>query len=1102
MSQQNGQGKAWQPDYFAIQSAWLKNPTSSADSHLRYEPIYKSPNQNAPAEDTADHGRAKVDAQGDQHPSYEGGNEDDRERTPEGDPEPEDTIFMGGAGDVNSDEEHGDAERPDIMIRPTALMNFERNILQSKKPSFRRKVPTLTRQSMLGMRDLDDEVEDDDDDDGSEDDNDERISAMGEGEDGQPPRKKRRWLGPRGPGTGTKRGPRKAAPMAPDVAKRMGEANNHWMAGDFERAVEVALDVIRINAETYQAWILLATIWDDEGKLAKAANALFYAAHLRPKHLEAWMTAANYCLERTGNAKESFYPTASQCLSFALRQIPNSYEPRIKKARLNFIRGKYQVAVSDFNKALKLRPHDREVLRELANACFEYGLATDGIGQYQKTISHLRSVPDETGAQFSWEDTVLYVSLLEYDDRWEEAIKEIRSISRWLLGREDEVFWDDVTDNDCEWDVDDSRRKEILEFNPLSYPLSTYGASLILELRVRLGINRLNLGHFEEAMLHFSYLDPHDERGQQRVVEYPQLFREVADSLFEATYYEEALVFYKPLRQVPEIVDTKMLNSMGKCAHELGSLSEAEEYHLAAALDADDVESRSALARIYDALGDKQSAFNMINEIVLLNRNTALLPEGFRRQNPKLPTSETIRALEESGAESFLQPAVVRKTKGRKKPEDSSVKDRWGYGYAILKAQRLQEEFKTAEKNRDLMRAGDPGATAKWMEATEELINDFKRFKAFYPWEKYVRFTGYSKANFVEGYASLTEDLSAMAERLSNDKDVTAGLEGSIESQFEVSDKYRGIPFATWLDFFMEFAMFHARKGDLKKAYAMCQAAADSIVWSHSQDDTFVIHLCMCMCSIFANDERTALDASKHFTKKFQFTTDSYRLTSALARVVHSPLSWYCGGPMQKYILRQIKLMDYSLVDEEGKKKITEKGSYFAVDEHGRPIVNTDMDINLLMMYGYILYSSNSYSLALNYFFRCYALDPQNAVINLMIGLAYISDCLKRQTENRQYSVLQGTTFMLAYYETRKNSKHLEERQEAHYNMARAYHMLGLPHLALPYYQKVLDEVSHGTPRSMREDIVVDTAYNLQLMYTTAGNLELARQITKRWLVI
>ena len=81
------------------------------------------------------------------------------------------------------------------------------------------------------MRDFNDEDGHDEDEDGSDDEDD-------EDEDGQPARKKRRWFGPRGPGTGTKRGPRKAAPMAPDVAKRMGEANSYWMAGDFDRAVE------------------------------------------------------------------------------------------------------------------------------------------------------------------------------------------------------------------------------------------------------------------------------------------------------------------------------------------------------------------------------------------------------------------------------------------------------------------------------------------------------------------------------------------------------------------------------------------------------------------------------------------------------------------------------------------------------------------------------------------------------------------------------------------------------------------------------------------------------------------------------------------------
>jgi general transcription factor 3C polypeptide 3 (transcription factor C subunit 4) len=194
--------------------------------------------------------------------------------------------------------------------------------------------------------------------------------------------------------------------------------------------------------------------------------------------------------------------------------------------------------------------------------------------------------------------------------------------------------------------------------------------------------------------------------------------------------------------------------------------------------------------------------------------------------------------------------------------------------------------------------------------------------------------------------------------------------------------------------------------------------------------------------------------------------------------------------------------MDLALVDDKLKKKMAgERGTYSAVDDKGGFIINEDMDLSLIMLYGHILFTGQSYSFALNYFFRAHALDPDNEVINLCIGLSYIHHGLKRQAENRQHNILQGTTFMFLYYESRKTSEHLEERQEAHYNMARVYHMLGLPHLALPYYQKVLDEVANGR-HSEREDLVMDTAYNLQTMYSSVGNMELAREVTERWLVI
>jgi len=136
--------------------------------------------------------------------------------------------------------------------------------------------------------------------------------------------------------------------------------------------------------------------------------------------------------------------------------------------------------------------------------------------------------------------------------------------------------------------------------------------------------------------------------------------------------------------------------------------------------------------------------------------------------------------------------------------------------------------------------------------------------------------------------------------------------------------------------------------------------------------------------------------------------------------------------------------------------------------------------------------------LLIDYFLRAFALDPHNPIINLTLGLAYLHDSLKRQIENRQHSILQGLTFIFRYYDARSESQHIEERLEAHYNVARAYHMLGLVHLALPYYWKVLNEGSED----IKEGLFMDAAYNMQTIYMMSGNAEMAQSITREFLVI
>ena len=146
-----------------------------------------------------------------------------------------------------------------------------------------------------------------------------------------------------------------------------------------------------------------------------------------------------------------------------------------------------------------------------------------------------------------------------------------------------------------------------------------------------------------------------------------------------------------------------------------------------------------------------------------------------------------------------------------------------------------------------------------------------------------------------------------------------------------------------------------------------------------------------------------------------------------------------------------------------------------------------------------------------DYFLRALALDPSNPMINLNVGLVYVHYALRRQADNRQYLILQGLTFMFIYYNMRKTSPNLDERQEAHYNIARVYHMLGLTNLAIPYYELVFKELEAaqgeedrplGGRDESREDLVTNAAYNLQSVYCMAGNEELALRVTRKWLVI
>ena len=126
-------------------------------------------------------------------------------------------------------------------------------------------------------------------------------------------------------------------------------------------------------------------------------------------------------------------------------------------------------------------------------------------------------------------------------------------------------------------------------------------------------------------------------------------------------------------------------------------------------------------------------------------------------------------------------------------------------------------------------------------------------------------------------------------------------------------------------------------------------------------------------------------------------------------------------------------------------------------------------------------------------------------MINLSLALGYLHYAVKRQSENRHHLVMQGFAFLFAYYNVRQHSNVVSEREEAEYNVARAYHMLGLSHLAIPYYERCLalaaqaHVVGHN---DTTESYVREAAVALQGLWATSGDYQLAREVTEKWLVL
>lgn len=766
-------------------------------------------------------------------------------------------------------------------------------------------------------------------------------------------KRRKRATGKRGGWSkGLKIGPRPAIEPSPEFNGLHQQALNAFIdEQDTEKARDLILQAIALNPEIYAAHALLSEIYFARDEDEKAIAALFSGAHSAARDAEVWRQVAGACLQHSVNDRHRALQQASYCYARIIHNDRQDYNARLERAAISKELGNFGKALKDLEAVLEGMPRNANVMKQIA----EVGIETKNLGRamtlYEDFLTYSRGPGLEGEETFTWGHAITYIELLSRngppDEARSNAIIVLRQLCRWLLGREEEFFWDNF-DDDREWDVEDEpRRIMVPQHIPDIFPAESYGLGLPLELRVQLGILRLKQGsdHLAEALEHLEWLEPEARDEQAHIYEFPDLFLEAANALYAIKEHEQALRYFEALRDVNAYSDVDFWLAIATCYYVTGDKLQAVDcYEAAKEADSECGEARTQLAKLYTDLEEKEKAMVNAREAIRIAEQATPQTDKrrYERKEQRLARKAAENALKEAyrlrgplaqgsaidRIEARLQRRKtkedmmsMRKPRQRKekpapqprpipkphpppprKPMTPAEKD----AYRTEAVTRL---YTNLLENAEGMREGDELAVETWTNCAISLIMDFRSNRFFYPYERSLPFIGYSSRHKIMQQTQAEGPSQAF----------------SYLNVTDIPTVYREIPFTAWLDIFLEYALILANNGNQTRCYNTITATLDCAVWYHDPNAQLLIHTTYLACCVALRDQATLVNVVlRWFLRTYQFCTDAYRLFAAMNLVfpyanekngkegVNANLV-FRSGPSQKFMFRQIMSMDLNL---------------------------------------------------------------------------------------------------------------------------------------------------------------------------------------------
>ncbi|CAI4062223.1 transcription factor TFIIIC subunit TFC4 SKDI_07G3010 [Saccharomyces kudriavzevii IFO 1802] len=907
---------------------------------------------------------------------------------------------------------------------------------------------------------------------------------------------------------------RKERVLDPEVAQLLSEANEAFVRNDLQVAERLFNEVIKKDARNFAAYETLGDIYQLQGRLNDCCNSWFLAAHLNASDWEFWKIVAILSAD-LDHVRQAIY-----CFSRVISLNPMEWESIYRRAILYKKTGQLARALDGFQKLYIYSPYDANILRELAILYVDYDRIDDSIELYMKVfnanverreaiMAAVENALDSSEEESAAEEEVEEKEPLEQDEdmqmfpeiNWKkinakykcipfdwsflnilaelflkhavgevDGIKAIKKCARWVQRRELQRFWDDVPD-DSEFD---NRRFKNSTFDSLPAIEKEKSYTIPIDIRVRLGLLRLDTDNLVEALNHFQCL--YDET----FTDVADLYFEAATALTRAEKYKEAIDFFTPLLSLDEWRTTDVFKPLARCYKETENYETAKEfYELAIKSEPGDLDIRVSLAEVHYHLNDPETFKNMLVDVVEMRKHQ--VEETLHSLSAEKGSNDISNNI---SSKPLLEDSKFRTFRKKKRTPYDAERERIERERRITA--KVVDKYQKIKKFKFDQALGEVKQASVWINTVSELVDIFSSVKNFFMKSRSRKFVGILRRT-----KKFNTELDFQIERLSKLAEGDSVFEGPLMEErvtLTSATELRGLSYEQWFELFMELSLVITKYQSVEDGLSVVETAQEVNVFFQDPERVKMMKFVKLAIVLHMDDEEELAENLRGLLNQFQFNRKVLQVFMYSLCRGPSSLNILSSTIQQKFFLRQLKAFDSCRYNTEvnGQASITNK-EVDNPDKKSSPY--------LYYIYAVLLYSSRGFLSALQYLTRLENDIPDDPMVNLLMGLSHIHRAMQRLTAQRHFQILHGLRYLYRYYTIRKDQYTDLEKQEADYNLGRAFHLIGLVSIAVEYYNRVLENYHD-------EKLKKHAAYNSIIIYQQSGNAELADNLMEKYLSI